>query len=238
MIMSKANSAKELKRLKPVVKNLNFDAIKVRLWDIEEECSNVRWFTNPSIGREVIVNALDGDEDEACEFEMAFSDLDAEVLRMIEDLNEYDNSLVSDFFDKFFGACGCASESFGDGFLGWDPVEEDYVGIEPWNNECIEEFMQSSLSKITKKEIFELSGLCLKIISNYVSLCSRFENLNRAMKILSGENLNILKSVSKINELYELSQRNRFEFPCGKVNEWQQEWIEVVNALPADLWLY
>ena len=43
---TKRFKAKQLRYKKPIVKNLNLDVITQDLWDIQEECENVRWYTD------------------------------------------------------------------------------------------------------------------------------------------------------------------------------------------------
>lgn len=80
--------AKQLRYKKPIVRDLNLDKIQEGLWNIMEECENIRWYTDSDDGNDSLINALDGDEDEAYEFKMAFADLCAECERMQEDLQE------------------------------------------------------------------------------------------------------------------------------------------------------
>lgn len=89
-----------------------------------EECENIRWYTDSDDGNDSLINALDGDEDEACEFKMMFADLCAECEQMSEDLNE---EWVPECFDIFFVAAG-AGEDYG-GLLGYDSYEGDYFGL-------------------------------------------------------------------------------------------------------------
>lgn len=121
---TKRNKAKQLRYKKPIVNNLNLDAITQDLWDIQEACEDVHWFTDSEDGEETLVNALCGDEDEAYEFKMAFADLCAECERMFDDLNE---EWVPECFDIFFVSAG-AGDEYG-GLLGYDNWEQDYFGI-------------------------------------------------------------------------------------------------------------
>lgn len=84
----KKNKAKKLRYKKPIVKNLNLETIQQDLWDIQESCEEVHWFTDSDDGSETLINALSGDEDEAYEFKMAFADLCAECERMFDDIQE------------------------------------------------------------------------------------------------------------------------------------------------------
>lgn len=98
---TKRRKAQQLRYKKPIVRNLNLETISNDLWDIQEECENIRWYTDSEDGEDSLINALDGDEDEAYEFKMAFADLCAECERMFEDLRE---EWVPECFDTFFVA--------------------------------------------------------------------------------------------------------------------------------------
>lgn len=112
--------AKQLRYRKPIVKDLNLQSIQEQLWDIQEECENVRWFEDSD--EETLIEALDGDEDEAYEFRMMFADLCAECEAMQNDLEEI---WVPECFDIFFVTVGAGNE-YG-GLLGYDSFEGDYL---------------------------------------------------------------------------------------------------------------
>ena len=80
--------ARNLRYKKPIVRNLNIAQIQEDLWEIQEACEDVRWYTDSEDGTDSLINALAGDEDEAYEFKMAFADLCAECERMQDDLQE------------------------------------------------------------------------------------------------------------------------------------------------------
>lgn len=60
---TKRSKAKQLRYKKPIVRNLNLETITQDLWDIQEECENVRRYTDSEDGEDSLINALDGDED-------------------------------------------------------------------------------------------------------------------------------------------------------------------------------
>ena len=92
----KQYKAKQMRYKKPMLKYMNLEYIQEKIWDMGETISDVQWFVDD---QENLVNALNGDEDEAYEFKMAFSDLAAEIEQFEEDLrNEY----VPDCFDDLF----------------------------------------------------------------------------------------------------------------------------------------
>ena len=94
---TKRRKAKQLRYKKPIVKNFNLESITQELLDIQEQCEDVHWYFDSD--DDSLINALDGDEDEAYEFRMMFADLCAECEQMREDLEE---EWVPECFDRFF----------------------------------------------------------------------------------------------------------------------------------------
>ena len=74
----------KMRQRKPLVKNMNLEFIQQDLYEMQEACEDIRWYTDSEDGNDSLINALDGDEDEAYEFKMAFADLCAECERMWE----------------------------------------------------------------------------------------------------------------------------------------------------------
>ena len=109
---AKRNKAKQFRYKKPIVRDLNLETIREELWDIQEKCEDVSWYLTDE---DTLINALDGDEDDAYEFRMMFADLCAECEQMQEDL---ECEWIPDCFDIFFVATG-AGEDYG-GLLGYE----------------------------------------------------------------------------------------------------------------------
>ena len=78
--------ARQLRYQKPICKSLNLWSIREDLDDISESCDEVRYFTD--YDDDTLLNALDGDEDDAQQFRLSFADLSAECEKMREDLEE------------------------------------------------------------------------------------------------------------------------------------------------------
>lgn len=70
---TKRRKAMNLRYKKPIVKELNLYSIENELCDIQEACEDVHWYFDTD--EDTLINALDGDEDEAYEFKMMFADL-------------------------------------------------------------------------------------------------------------------------------------------------------------------
>lgn len=221
--------AKELRYKNAIVKELNLDTIIEELYNIQEECENVKWYTDSDDGTDSLINALEGDEDEAYEFKMSFATLCAECDQMINDLNE---EWVPDCFDTFFVAIG-AGESNG-GILGWDSYEGDYFGIS-----CIDSFAEDEakkkLKRMTKDELIAAARQCFKVYHAYIGLQNRYHNLKSAIDILRNQNTCYLETVKEIEKLYEEAS-NEF----NRNTEWSKvsrEWKRYTDALPQEAWI-
>lgn len=222
---TRRNKAKQLRYKKPIVKDINLWAIRDELDDIACACDEVRYFWESD--DETLLNALDGDEDDAYEFKMAFADLCAECDQMREDL---ENEYVPQCFDILFVAVGAGD--YGGGCLGWDSYEQDYFGIglpDSW----VESEASKQLKRLTKDQIIEAVGACLKVLYSYIGIRYRYDSLKAAFDILRDQNTGILKVVKKLDELYEKCEQERFCEWSASVRQFNQ----MLEALPAEVWL-
>ncbi len=226
---TKRIKARNIRYKKPIVKNLNLEFITQDLWNIQEKCEDVRWYTDSDDGSDSLINALAGDEDEAYEFKMAFADLCAECERMFHDLQE---EWVPDCFDIFFVSAG-AGETYGE-LLGFDEWEQDYFGLD-----CSEAFAEDEakrkLKQMTKDELITAARQCFKVYAAYIGLRNRYDSLAAAIDILRDKNTGILQIVKQIEELYEAASKKQ-----GSYAEYSREWREFEKytyALPQEAWI-
>lgn len=223
----KAYKAKQLRYKKPIVKDLNLDTIQSELWDMIDVCSDIHWYDNDE---ESLVNALDGDEDEAYEFKMQFSDLEAQLNQFQEDLNgEY----VSDYFDIFFPAVGA---SYGGGYLGYDEFEGDYFGLQPYEYSFAENEAAKKIMSLTKKQILEAVGQCLKIAYSYMAIRYRYDCLEAGIEILRGENMNRIKAVKGIEEQYLKANESSQGFQWKNDKE-VRKLDDMIREIPSEYWI-
>ena len=222
---AKIRKAKQMRYKKPIVKNLNLRAIQEDLWDIQEACEEVRWYTDSEDGTDSLINALDGDEDEAYEFRIAFADLCAECEQM---LNDMENEWIPDCFDLLFVAAG-AGDRYG-GLLGWDSYKSDYFGLSQDVDMWVENEASKKLTQMTKKELIEAMRQSFRIFSAYIGLRNRYDNLKAAIDILRNQNTGVLQAVKEIDRLYEKTQSQE----NSKSN---REWKQYTDALPKEAWI-
>lgn len=223
---TKKIKAQNLRYKKPIAKNLNLDAITQDLWNMQEVCEEIRWYTDSEDGGDSLINALSGDEDEAYEFKMAFADLCAECERMLEDLQE---EWVPECFDIFFVAVGAGD------LLGWDSYEGDYFGISSYESNLAEKDSKGKLKRMTKDELIDASRQCFIVYQAYIGLRNRYDSLKAAIDILRDQNTGVLQTVKEIEKLYDAAQEKQ-----GNYAEYSKEWKEFdryADALPQEAWI-
>lgn len=223
----KAYKAKQLRYKKPIVRGLNIDTIQSELWDMISTCEDIHWYDN---NEESLVNALDGDEDEAYEFKMAFSDLEAELEQFQVDL---ESEYISDYFDVLFPAVGAR---YAGGYLGFDQYEGDYYGLTPYEYSFAEDEAAKKIMSLTKKEILEAVGQCLKIAYQYMAIRYRYDCLEAAIEILRGENMERIKTVKGIEEQYLIAEKSSDGFKW-KYNKEVVKLDNMILQVPQEYWI-
>jgi hypothetical protein len=222
---TKRIKARELRYRKAIVKNINLLTIKDELYDIGSECEDVRWYFESD--DDTLINALDGDEDEAYEFKMMFGDLCAECEKMREDI---ENEYVPECFDDFFVSIGAGAS--GGGLLGWDTYEQDYYGFQA-SDSAAERESSKRLMRLSKDQMIQASQICFKIYHSYIGLRHRYDCMKAAMDILRDENTGYLKVVMQIEEVYEKANEARFyeyDQPTRDLNR-------LANSMPQMAWI-
>ena len=232
-----ATKAKAMRYKKPMSKELNWYSIREYAWEIQNDCDDIRWMTEDE---EQLVDLLDGDEEQAFEFKMAFSDLSNQCQEFIEELQEiqqYDfMSTDSDgedeatWFDLFFPAIGS------DDMMGYDVLEQDYFRLDRYEEEWAEKEARKKLKRLTKDQLFDLAGMALGIARNYMSLSYRYDCLKNSIDILKGKNESYLQIVKAIEEGWKAWE---FESDKGKWKDTNAEraFDQMLQNIPERLWI-
>ena len=223
----KQQKAKQLRYKKPIAANMNLAYIQDQIWNMGDLIQDVQWFCEDE---DNLVNAMDGNEDEAWQFKMAFSDLAAELEQFEEDLN---NEFIPDCFDDLFPAAG--ADFFG-GYLGWDTYESDYFGLHPYEYEYAEKESEKRICRMTKKALLEAVGACLKVYSAYVALQYRYDCLEASLNILREKNLQVLKLFRAIEEQYEKAEAESDHFEW-KYHKEVYELDRMLSQVPQEYWI-
>lgn len=221
--------AKGFRYKKPIAKQMNLLYINERVSEMMEACSEVQWFVESD---ENLVSALEGDEDDAFEFKMAFSDLYADLERFSDELN-YD-AWVPDCFDELFPAVK-SGDVFG-GYLGFDSYESDYFGLEPYMYGAAEREAEKRILRLTKNDLLQAVGACLKVYSQFVGIEYRYDCLSASMDILRGKNAGILKMVKAIDEQYEKAEESTQHFELNYSKD-LRDLDRMLAEVPQEYWI-
>ena len=230
--------ARQRRYRKPAVKDMNLTDIRIQLSDIEEACADVHWYCDSEDGWDTLLNALDGDDEDAWEFKMAFADLEGQCERMRDDLERVTDwdALLEDHFDLFFAGIGADGAT--GGMLGWDGYEEDYFGLEPgWESESAGREASEKLKRLTKDQLIDLAGQAFRIAFNFLGLRSRYDDLKAALDILREQNTALLQQVKAIEDLYDAAEAAGFAKYEWNRGEREKDLDRLLNALPDRAWI-
>ena len=220
----KAEKAKNMRYRRPALASLGWETIETELSNIEEECGNVHYFIDND--NDSLVAALDGDEDEAYEFKMAFADLEAkcETLRSI--IDEIDTG--EEYFEDYFNMCTVALIGNRYDVLGYDTYQEDYYSLCRYEADLATTEAGVKLMRMTKAQMISAIGECMGIVLAFIDLRTDYDNLSAAMAVLRDNNMSVIKTVKEIEAAYERFQDN-----------WKgdKEFEKLLCALPEKVWL-
>lgn len=220
--------AKARRYKKPAVRGLTFDEIVSALWDMQEACNDVIYWMDSDDGS--LVDALEGNEDDAERFKMDFAQLSADVDRMISDMSDV---WEPDRFDDVLVISGIGRQT-GQGLYGFDDFEGDYFGIDPFSYGWAEDESKKRLERLTKNELLEQVAQTLSITYAFMGIRSRYEDLQDSIDILRSKNREYLDAVKTINEIYESIDFNDRYF------EWSEEakkLDDIISRLPQEAFL-
>lgn len=221
----KNTKIKKIRKKTPFCKTLNLEYIKDRLFDIMEECEEISWILNNE-DNEMIIEALDGDEEEFSEFKIAFDYLSADCEHFLDDLHtEY----VPECFDTFF--VGIGAGAYSGGLMEWDEVEQDYCGIQ--YEVFAERAEAEKLKRLTKNELLNTIRMCFKIAMNFSGIESRYNDLENGIDLIKEKNNAINMSLKEFDKLYELAASEDF----GEWSPNTRKYEQCLDKFPQEVWL-
>ena len=221
--MNKAERSRQLRYKKAALAELGYEQIRDRLYGISDECDNIRWIMDGDI--DTLTNALDGDEEEAYEFRMMFSELSAECEQLWSAINEYEEQHFDD----------CSVALIGNRFdaFGYDGYQEDYYSLTSYESELAATESGKRIMRLTKPEMLMEIGRTLGIILSFQNVQYKYEYLKATMDILNGENTSYLQMIKDIESAYEKANEEGFL-------EWERsvrEFDRLISDLPDKTWI-
>lgn len=216
------SKARNMRYKRAALASLDWDGIWREMDDIREECDGVRWYDD---NEDSLVEALDGDEEEAYEFRMAFADLCAKIEEFDRVVNGDGWEDIGDYFDD------CIVSLIGNRYncIGYDSYEEDYYALSRYEAGLAQTESGKRVTRWTKQEMLAKIGQCLGVLIAFLDIRQRYDYLSGAMSILRGQNHAIIDAVKQIEAAYEAY----IEDP------WRNETAldKIVEALPERLWI-
>lgn len=219
--MTKAERSRNLRYKRGALASMGWQTIMEELEQISEQCSDVAYYIGDN---DTLIDALDGDEEEAFEFRMGFSDLNAKCDAVIEQMYEWD--CQQDFDDCTVALIGNRYE-----LVGYDSVEEDYFQLCGYEEELATTEAGKRLCRHTKAEMVSMIGQALGTLLAFYDLRQQYDYLKATMEILTDDNRSVLRQIKEIEQLYE---RVTDILPAQKDVEMFDRMVEM---LPERMWV-
>lgn len=229
--LTKAEQCRNLMYRKTMLSKLNYWEISTQLNDMIEMCGNIKYLEQDD---PEIINAFDGNEDDAHEFIMAFSDLVYDLEELSEQLTDifgYGNE--ENFNETAVGLVGKYYET-----LGFDSLRDDYYLFDSgYSEEIGVQQTRERVMRKTKKQMLDDIGFTMALILQFTDLEYRYNSLEATVGIFKDENIKMLKLVKNIDDKY-----NEMFDKKGKLDKYSKakeirEFDKMVKDLPDKYWV-
>ena len=216
-----AERSKALRYKRPALASMGYEALTSELYEIQEACSDVAYYFPQ--GDDTLLDALDGDEEDAFEFQMAFSELSAKVDRLVDvmyeigDQQQYDDCTVALIGNRYT-------------LVGFDGYEEDYFQLAGYESHLAESEAGKRMMRHTKAEMLSIIGQSVGTLIAFLDIRQQYDYLKATIDILRGENQSMLQAIKRIEELYDRAQ-------MGDWKRDSREFDDLVAVLPEKMWI-
>jgi hypothetical protein len=202
---------------------IGLDSMSDELYDIATECDEIRWFMDDE---ETLIDALDGDSEEAWEFKMLFSDLSNKC----EELSDFmRDEYVTEYFDDFFVSALGNRYSI----IGYDVEEQDYFNLSGFDTDLAQKESGKRIMRRTKEELVAISAQCFGLLVSFLDIHQKYDYLKVSFDILKGVNKSVLDAVKAIETAYSDAEKSGFDLHEITTKEFDK----FLSALPEQCWL-
>lgn len=225
--ISKAERSRNMRYKKPALAELSFYEISEKLDEIMGNCADVHYAFDDD---ETLINALDGNDEEAWEFKMAFTMLEAEAEQLSEQLYElvrYSDDYEKEFDDMSVALIGNRFRS-----VGYDDMEEDYFSLTDYEQGLAYTEAGKRVMRKTKQEMLSSIGQTLGVILAFQNVELKYEYIKSTIDLFRDENTSILQVVKEIETVYEKANEDDLKYSKAA-----SELDKLVRELPDRLWL-
>ncbi len=226
---AKKGQAENLRYKRPALYSMGFEFLSDELYKIQNACADIHWFIDQD--DETLINALDGDEDQAWEFKIAFSDLEAKC----DELNELmqDDWHWPERFAQMYDDCTVALIGNRYRIVGYDAVEETYYGLTAYDEGLAQTEAGKRLMRLTKSELISTIGQCFGTFLAFLDLRFQYDYLKATFDILRDENTSLLKQVKGIEAAYDAADAAGWYSWHTEVKRFDQ----LLDCLPDRAWI-
>ena len=220
--------ARNLRYKKSCLATMGAANILNELEEMCESCSDIVYIVED----QETLDALIGDEDEAFEFRMLFSELSA-------DADQLYNCIFDNFGFYYDDSCqgfdDCTVALIGNRYevLGFDGYVEDYMAMTSYEQGLAQTEAGKRLMRHTKAEMLSIIGQSMGTLLAFYDLRQRYSSLKASIDILRGNNSALLQQVKEIEEAYEKAEAVEF-------HSWHEEtkrFDRLCELLPERAWL-
>lgn len=221
MEMTKAERTRALRYKRPALATMGWEAIMHELEEIQEACDDVAYFMGDE---DELLDAFDGDSEEAWEFRMGFSELSAKSNQLFEAMYEWGDR--DDFNDCTVALIGNRYD-----LVGYDGYEEDYYSLCRYEEELATTEAGKRLMRQTKAEMIASIGQAVGTLMAFLDLRQSYDYLKATMDILRDENHSVLQTVKQIEDAYEKASENQYNW--SEIRYFDQ----ITETLPSRMWV-
>lgn len=225
--MTKAEISRNLRYKRPALSGLSYEDITNRLEDMQEACSEIHWAFADD---DTLVDALDGNEEEAWEFKMLFGSLEAESYQLWEQITDQFGYAVDDP-ERTWNDFSVALIGNRFNVIGYDGYEEDYYSLCSYEQELAATEAGKRVMRLTKAEMLSQIGQILGMILAFHNIEMKYEALKATIDVLRERNTSIITQIKAIEQAYDKAQGEQ---------EWSRDWKEfdrLISELPEQLWI-
>ena len=178
----KAERTRNMRYKRPALASIGVEDLIRELEEIQEACTDIHWFTDQD--DETLLNALDGDEEDAYEFRIAFADLEAKANHLSDLFYELENH--DDPAWQVYNDCTVALIGNRYQVAGFDMDEEDYFSLTSYeqNLACTE--AGKRVMRMTKPAMLSTIGQCVCILVSFLDLRQSYDYLKATFDIFAG----------------------------------------------------
>lgn len=226
----RAARAQSLRYKRAALATMSFDDIRYELDGIQEACGEVQWMAEDE---ELLLSALEGNEDDAWEFKLAFSGLAASASDLWRAITDCCGDL--DRFGLEFDDCLVCLLGNRYNLIGYDAEEEDYFSLASWDRDAAQTESGKRLTRLTKKDLLSTVGQCLGVFVAFLDLRYRYDYLKATFDVFRDDKSSILKDVRQVEKLYDDIQKE--EWWSETRREMDKQWDALLRELPQRIFL-